>query len=200
VKDPSNIPGSGDSRGVPGTTTANFLKGVQARDADAWWRLAHLYGPLVYGWCRRQGLQPSDCEDIVQEVFVTVVARVGDFERRPAGGTFRGWLWQITRHKLGDWLRRQQARARPLDDLAAPSTIAPPPAAATDAPAGDLLHRALELIRPEFEPASWQAFWSVAVEGHKPADVAADLGLSPNAVYIAKSRILSRLRAVLGEE
>jgi RNA polymerase sigma-70 factor (ECF subfamily) len=181
------------------------LKAVHARDAEAWWRLAHLYGPLVYGWCRRQGLQAPDCEDVVQEVFVTVVARIQDFQRQSTGGTFRGWLREITRNKLGDWLRRQKARPHPLDDRVAPPAVDRPPFAEPDDPAaaedaGDLHRIALDLIRAEFEERSWQAFWRVAVLDQRAADVAADLGMTRNAVYLAKSRILSRLREVLGEE
>jgi RNA polymerase sigma-70 factor (ECF subfamily) len=187
--------------------SSRLLEGVKAFDPEAWRRLAYLYGPLVYGWCRRQGLQAPDCADVVQEVFLTVVTRVADFQRQRTGGTFRGWLWAITRHKLGDWIRRARARAKPLNDRALPPTAPEGPATEAEGPAapgapaeaGNLYRRALDLIRPEFEDQSWEAFRRVAVQGQKAADVAADLNMTRNAVYIAKSRILSRLREVLGD-
>jgi RNA polymerase sigma-70 factor (ECF subfamily) len=183
------------------------LEGVKARDPEAWRRLAYLYGPLVYGWGRRQGLQAPDCEDVVQEVFLTVLARIADFQRQGTGGTFRGWLWVITHNKLGDWMRREKARERPLGDQALPPTILAPPAAQTQeqvlasepAAVGTLYRRALDLIRPEFEEQSWESFRRVALQGQKAADVATDLHMTRNAVYIAKSRILNRLREVLGD-
>jgi RNA polymerase sigma-70 factor (ECF subfamily) len=207
VKDPNNLIGSQAGAGSPSALSTGLLEGVKARDPEAWRRLAHLYGPLVYGWCRRQGLQGPDCEDVVQEVFLTIMARIGEFQRQPGGGAFRGWLWAIARHKLGDWLRSQKARAQPLDQHAGPPTAleAPDPeqAQGVDPPAaaeaGHLYRRALDLIRPEFADHTWQAFWRVTVDGQTAADVAADLHMSRNAVYIAKSRVLSRLRAVLGD-
>src|SRR5437870_1065787 len=91
-----------------GSTSPSLLEGLWRREPGAWERLATLYGPLVYGWCRGKGLQVRDAEDVVQEVFLTVAARVGEFRHDQENATFRGWLWTITRHKLGDWLRRQK--------------------------------------------------------------------------------------------
>jgi RNA polymerase sigma-70 factor, ECF subfamily len=179
--------------------------GLRQADAASWRRLALLYGPLVYGWCRRRGLQAADAEDILQEVFLVVASRVHDFRRDRPGDTFRGWLWGITRNKLGDWLRRRQASVAPAGGSeAALGMAALPEPAVLDEEAGDgdadLCRRALELIRPEFQEQTWQAFWRVAAEEQDPAAVAVDLGLSRNAVYIAKGRVLRRLREVLGED
>jgi RNA polymerase sigma-70 factor (ECF subfamily) len=190
---------------APGRSmTTGLLIALQGQDADAWRHLVHLYGPVVYGWCKRQGLQATDAEDVSQEVFRTVLARIADFRRGRPGDTFRGWLWTITRNKLGDHLRRRAAqpqaaggseahdRLQQLPTDEASTTVGPEPA-------GDLYRRALELIRSEFEETTWQAFWRVVGEGRRPADVAAELGLSLNAVYLAKSRALRRLREALGD-
>lgn len=180
---------------TPGSTSAGLVAGVQQGDPEAWKRLARVYAPLVYHWCRRRGLQASDAEDVVQNVFLTVAKRIAEFRRDRPGDSFRGWLWGITRNKLGDWLRTQKDKAKPLEEIAAPE---PDP----DAPEmmGPLCRRALDVICGEFEDRSWQAFWQVVVEGRMPADAAADVGLTCNAVYIAKSRILRRLRQVLEED
>jgi RNA polymerase sigma-70 factor (ECF subfamily) len=210
VKDPRNTPGSEESAGThggdPGSTAGSLLEGIRQRDPDAWRRLARLYAPLVYGWCRRAGLQASDAEDVLQEVFLTVAARVGDFRHGGAGDTFRGWLWAITRHKIGDLLRRRARQDRPAGGSGALQRLLEAPDAWTGECAdagsgpGGLYHRALDSIRAQFEERTWQAFWRVVVEGQAPADVAAALGLSRNAVYIARSRVLQRLRLALGEE
>jgi RNA polymerase sigma-70 factor (ECF subfamily) len=124
-------------------------------------------------------------------------------------GNFLAWLAAITRSRVANHLRRNPARAvggsdaqRLLAELADPhdpeeTTGAGEPVAEADL--GGVLRRAVEQVRARASASSWQAFWQVAVEGRKPADVAADLGLTTNAVYIATSRILSRLRAALGE-
>jgi RNA polymerase sigma-70 factor (ECF subfamily) len=182
-----------------------LLVGLKAQQPDAWRRLVTLYGPVVYGWCKRQGLQPSDAEDLVQEVFRTVLRRIGDFRRDRPGDTFRGWLWTITRFKIGDYIRRAAANPRAAGGSEARLRLEQLPneewlsSDAATPGEGSLYRRALDRIRAEFEPATWDAFWRVVAEGRRPADVAAELGLSLNAVYLAKSRVLRRLREELGD-
>jgi RNA polymerase sigma-70 factor (ECF subfamily) len=192
----------------PGSTSTGLVAGVKGRDPGAWHRLAQLYGPLVYQWCRWRGLQTSDAEDVTQEVFLTVAARVATFRRERPEDTFRGWLWAITRHKLGHWIRRQRAREqaaggtdaqRQLLAAARPDDGSESDATGSAGAVTGLYQRALALIRTEFEDRSWEAFRRLVLEGQRPADVAADLGMTRSAVYVTKSRILRRLREVLGD-
>ncbi|HKI36877.1 MAG TPA: sigma-70 family RNA polymerase sigma factor [Gemmataceae bacterium] len=203
MNDPNKISGREAKPAQPGTTSLSLVEGVRARDPEAWERLAYLYGPLVYGWCRHRGLQHPDAKDVMQDVFMTVAARIADFHRE----TFRGWLWTITRNKLGDWIRRHGRQPQAVGGTDAQQQLLEMPAAGSEsegdvasAGIGALFRRGLELIRPEFEERTWQAFWRVAMEGQDPGDVAVALGLSRNAVYVAKSRVLRRLREVLGED
>lgn len=188
---------SGEVTVAPSSTPSSLLAGLRAIDPQAWRRLAELYAPLVYRWCRSQGLQASDAEDVVQEVFLVVHQRVRDFRRERPEDSFRGWLWGITRNKLGDWFRRSARRGTDLG-LAAeriPAEDPPVPAAGSG-----LYRRAVDQVRDEFESTTWQAFWAVAIEGRDPNLVADELGKSVNAVYLARSRIQRRLREVLGEQ
>src|SRR5262249_4453540 len=98
MTDAPNVSGSKPGPGS-GTPASSLLKALKAHDSQAWRWLAGLYGPLVYGWCRGRGLQPADAEDVLQEVFLTVASRIGDFRGQGEHGTFRGWLWVITRNK-----------------------------------------------------------------------------------------------------
>jgi RNA polymerase sigma-70 factor (ECF subfamily) len=183
-----------------GSTSWSLLERVKAQDQAAWGRLVELYNPLVYGWCRRAGLQAADAADLGQEVFQAVARKIADFRRDPAGGSFRGWLRVITHNKLRDFIRARQARASAAGGSDAYELLMQIPAdgpeeSAEEATEASLLYqRALELLRTEFEERSWQAFWRVVVEGQWPEDVARDLQMSVNAVYLAKSRILRRLR------
>jgi len=202
---------SGTPSGATWSTSSSLIGRVKARDGDAWQRLCRLYGPMVYRWARQAGLQDPDAADVGQEVFRTVADRIGAFEHDRPGDTFRGWLWTITRNKLGDHFRRRASQPQAaggtdalerlerlpdaLDEFESQSTVSPP---GFDARA-DLLHRTLEAIRDEFEPSTWQAFWRVTVEGQSPAHVGDDLGMTPQAVRQAKYRVLRRLRAELGE-
>jgi RNA polymerase sigma-70 factor, ECF subfamily len=184
-------------------TSLSMLDRVRASDPEAWRRLVYLYSPLVYSWCRRPGLSAEDAADVLQEVWGAVAAHVGRFRRTAAGGSFRGWLWTITRNKLNDFFRARAGRAVGAGGSAAQERLAavpdeePPDDDPSSGGTGGLLHRALELIRGDFEPRTWTAFWRTAVDGRTAAEAAAELELSVDAVYQAKSRVLRRLREEL---
>lgn len=191
----TSIPGTFDS------TSSSLLDRVRARDAEAWRRLAELYGPVVYEWCRQSQLDAHDSADVAQEVFQAVAGAIDAFRRDRPTDTFRGWLWTITRNKIRDHFRRLAAGSpaeggtdarRLLESIPDDPTTdeADPVAQATRR----ISRRALELIRCEFEEQTWQAFWGVVVGGRAAGDVAADLGMSQGAVRQAKYRVLQRLR------
>jgi RNA polymerase sigma-70 factor, ECF subfamily len=193
----ANVP-SGGGAAEP---SSSLLARVRASEQAAWARLVDLYSPLVYRWCRQAGLQAADAADVGQQVFLAVARKVRDFRRDREGDSFRGWVREITRNKVSDHFRAR-AGAPPAEGGDALLGVAEETAAgpdASDAAAdpeeeGLLYRRAVELIRAEFEPRTWQAFWQVVVDGRPPADVAGALGTTRNAVYLAKARVLRRLR------
>lgn len=188
----------------PSSTSSGLLERVKAQVPDAWRRMCDLYGPQIYRWCRRAGLQQADAADIAQEVFRTVAAKVADFQLDRPGG-FRAWLQAITRNKIGDHLRRRHNQAQGQGGTAAQEQLREiaesleSVSADRDAQDNLLPHRALNLVRNEFADRTWQAFWLVVAEGRGPAEVAEQLGMTLAAVYMAKSRVLCRLRQELDE-
>ena len=189
----------GYSSAAPPSTSTGLLARAKARESEAWRRLAGLYGPVVYGWSRRCGLQSADAADVVQDVFAAVWKSIEGFRRDRPGDSFRGWLWTITRNKVRDRARDAGPAASGgtdarlvLERLAAAPDDEPP------APPSALIARgALELVRAEFEPRTWQAFWRTTVVGTPAAEVGEELGMSVAAVYKCKSRVLHRLRQEL---
>jgi RNA polymerase sigma-70 factor (ECF subfamily) len=183
-------------------TSATLLQRLRDRtDAEAWQRLVDLYTPLLSGWLRRHALQASDAEDVVQEVLATVAHELPHFEHSGRPGAFRHWLRTILVNRLREFWRGNRARptaaggsdfAQMLDQLADPDSGL--------SQLWDQEHdqhvarRLLAMIEPQFAPSTWQAFRRVVLDGAKPDVVAAELGLSVNAVFIAKSRVLHRLR------
>jgi RNA polymerase sigma-70 factor (ECF subfamily) len=188
-----------------GASSTTLLDLARAGDPLSWQRLEFLYAPLVRWWCRRHGVsQPQDIDDVTQEVFATVAGKLAEFTKGPPG-SFRRWLYTITRHKAGDHYRRHRGRPAAAGGSEAQARLEELPEAASDSSVerdgaserAILVRRALELVRPEFQPRTWEAVWRVTVEGQSPAEVAAALGMSAGAVHTAKSRVLARLRNLL---
>ena len=204
MSDSNNIVGGGYTNCHPGTISSSLLGGIKDSQEDAWRRVSLLYAPLIYLWCRQNGIQSSDCDDLVQEVLRAVVSRVGEFERTRAEGSFRGWLRTITRNKIGDFIRVNRRRQQLFDEMA--SLTGPSPSAAAgsakDAVKEEtrlVFNQVLELIRTTFEEATWRAFLRVVMDGASPREVAQELGISVESVYQAKSRVLRRIRDELRE-
>jgi RNA polymerase sigma-70 factor (ECF subfamily) len=185
--------------------TTGLLGRVQQQDPEAWRRLDFLYRPIVTQWAQSAGLQPDDAADLAQEVFRAVSSRIIDFKRETTKDTFRGWLWTITRNKLRRYWHDRQKRPTaiggsefqmrlgqfPIDDDASVSIVEP-------GEVKGLVTRGMERVRAEFEDRTWQAFWRLTVDNQSAAEVAADLAMTTGAVYVAKSRVLRRLREELG--
>ncbi len=178
------------------TTTPGSLLEQLRRPGDqaAWDRFVHLYTPLMNFWAQRKlGLHDADAADLVQDVFVVLVQQLPAFRYDPRK-RFRAWLWTILINKArerGRRLRPDQLGDHDLAELA----CADPVAELAEREYRDLLvRRALELIQAEFQPTTWQAFWECVMARKTTAEVAAQLGLSADAVYKARSRVLRRLR------
>lgn len=190
------------AHGPEASTSASLLDRVRTNDDAAWKRFVRLYSPLVYSWAKRCGLKNQDAADVLQDVFHAVARNLGQFRPDPAGGSFRGWLWTITRNKVRDHYRARDAEPVGGTDMQHRLQEVPEVEPASWSESGEcsratLVNRATQLICDDFEPRTWQAFWRLAVENHPARDIAADLGMTVDAVYQAKARVLRRLREEL---
>ncbi len=187
----------------PEETSQSLIGRARSDDPEAWRRIVRIYGPLVYSWVRRTGLQPCDASDVVQDVFTSVASGLGRFSKRDESDSFRGWLWTICRNKVNDHWRRAGVGPQAVGGTTANlrlqdfQSIQPSTDDEERSHVLQLNLRAMRECRGLFEPQVWNAFWGVVVDGLAPADVAKDLGLSVWAVYKAKSRVLKRLREEL---
>jgi RNA polymerase sigma-70 factor (ECF subfamily) len=191
---------------IPLTRASLLLRLRNPLDAAAWREFVDLYGPLVYGYARKQGLQDADAADLSQEVLGAVLAGVGRLEYDPARGAFRNWLFTVVRRTLAKWRQRQAARPCGSGDSATQRLLEACPAPERMEALWQaeweqrLFARACEQVRREVSDISWQAFWKTAVEGQAGKQVAAGLGLTIAAVYHARSRILARLKELARSE
>ena len=193
------------------STAPSLLVAAQEGHPEAWNRFVHLYGPLIYRWVRRSGLQSSDAADVTQDVLLCVSNDLPRFDLGQIGSKFRGWLWTITRRRIVDWRRGQPAElAMGSSVLAAAVAVDQSPNhesqwnELSDIPPTDarvdtqtLLRRAVAIYRDRFDSKSWQAFWATVVEGRQPDEVAQTLEISRWNVYKSRARILQRLRTEL---
>ena len=169
-------------------------------DRTAWQQFVELYGSLVYGFARSRGLQDADAADLTQEVFLAIAQSAGRWRYDPKQGSFRGWLYAVTRNKIARFLHGRRAQPVGSGDSSAQHRLDEEPSPGDDAEADwerefqqQLFRLAADQVKGAFAPTTWKAFWMTAVEGKSGAEVAAALGMSIGAVYVARSRVLARL-------
>jgi RNA polymerase sigma-70 factor (ECF subfamily) len=182
----------------PPTRASLLLRLRDGRDHDAWQQFVQVYAPVIYGYARKRGLQDADATDLMQEVLRSVAGAAGRLEYDPKRGTFRGWLYTVTRNKLYSFLDGRRRQVQGTGDSGAFDRVPQPGPDADDTWELEYERQAFawaaERVRGEFEGRTWKAFWGTAVDGESPAEVARRLGMSAGAVYVAKSRVLARLR------
>ena len=181
------------------STSVSLLRRLQSADSGmAWERFVELYSPLIYQCARRQGLSSADAADLLQEVLAVLVSKLPDFQY-DSKRQFRSWLRTVTRNKVADFHRRRTSKPR-IDAGQGIEIVA-------DTASSDLFEeseyrrylagRALKIMRDEFSEKSWQAVWKHVVDGVPAREIATELEMTVNAVYLAKSRVLARLREEL---
>ena len=181
------------------STSHTLLQRLRRLEPTAWERLCLLYGPIIYGWFRRGGMQDADASDAAQEVFRSVYSRIGQFQQGKTGGSFRGWLRAIVLNQARLHYRQSAKRAPTAGSAVDDWT--------EEESSGDetegvivrqgLVRRALDLIQADFTDQTWRIFVRIALQNHDIAEVAAELRLTPNAIRQAKFRVIKRLRQEL---
>lgn len=186
----------------PITRTSLVLQLRDPGNQAAWQEFSRLYGPVIYGFARKRGLQDADAADLMQDVMRRVSGAIGrlDYDRKQ--GTFRGWLFTITRNLIFNFLSARSIRPQGSGDTTTNKLLDQSPAASADdgADTWELEYQrriaalAMDKIKSEFQESSWRAFWLTAVDGKAAGEVSKELKMSTGAIYVAKSRVLARLK------
>ena len=183
-------------------TSASLLLRIRDRgDHAAWSRFVEVYQPLIHGFARKHGLQEADAADLAQEVLRAVARSVGRLDYDPRRGSFRGWLFTVVRNRLRDFRERRRRQVQGSGNSGVQQLLNEQPTP-PGGPEEDwdreyerrLFTWAAEQVRPSVQEATWQAFWRTAVEGQSGQEVAQALGMTVAAVYLAKSRVMARLK------
>jgi RNA polymerase sigma factor (sigma-70 family) len=188
---------------TPSTRPSLLLRIRDPRDERAWGEFLEIYGPLVHRLARLKGFQDADAADLTQEVFRAVALAIDRWDPDPNRGSFRGWLFRISRNLMINFLIGRSRQPIAAGDTSMQLLLEAQPAAGAESELFETEYRrrlfrwAADHVRPEFRETTWDAFWLSAVEGKTPKEVAEELKMSLGAVYIARSRVLARIRAAI---
>jgi RNA polymerase sigma-70 factor (ECF subfamily) len=183
-------------------TSFSLLDRIREEGSDAAWRrLTELYTPLIRNWLRQRGVSDTDSDDLSQDVLMVIARKLATFEHNKNTGAFRSWLKSITVNCLRDFWKKQKVRPQATGDSNFVQILAQ-----LEDPHSHLsqqwdreyevhmTRQLMRMLRPQFTEQTWQAFELLALRGISAAEVASQLGLTVNSVYIAKSRVLAKLR------
>lgn len=191
---------------LPETLPALVARLQQPGDQAAWREFLELYEPFLRGFFRNRGLQDADAGDLTQQVLMSVARRVGDWKPDGREASFRRWLVTIARHAVIKFLLRGDRAPQVIGgtDFLDWLNQAPPPSSDDEHRAADeyrqeVFQWALRQIHGEFQPSTWEAFWQTSIENEPIERYARSSGMSPGAIYMARSRVMARLRTKVGE-
>ncbi len=188
-----------DGNNSPNTNPELLAKIKDNTNEAAWREFIEIYRPLVYGFCINHQLQTADANDVTQEVMKAIARSIANFEYDPKKGRFRSWLFTVTRSKFNNFLESRYRHPQGTGDTEMIRFIEAQPAR-EEAEDWDkefkkqTLQSAMEAIEHEFSPKTWEAFVRTAIHHEAGKDVAEQLDLSVGAVYIARSRVTTRLK------
>lgn len=190
------------------TTSTRLLRRVAADEAGAWKQFVQIYGPVVRHWILRSGVSRSYLPDVFQNVFIAVLRNIGAFERQDGQAKFRAWLKMVTISKVNDHRRRNRNQPMAQGGTTAVFELGNIEAPDLEDDNDDeslasseeafVIQRTLQIVRKEFRDKSWTAFQRTAIDGLDATEVAEELGMTSLAVRKAKSRVMQRLKEILG--
>ncbi|MCG8652301.1 MAG: RNA polymerase sigma factor [Pirellulales bacterium] len=184
----------------PETRASLILRLGNPADDLAWTEFLQIYEPMLFRLASRWGLQENDVVEVVQETLLAVANSVAEFQGRDHAGAFRGWLAAITRHKLADHLAKRSKQQTGTGDSEVHRWLDQQADRSSSESVWDWQSKqqifawAAERVRKQVNPATWEAFHRTNVLGQPVAKGAEDLGMRGGMVYVARSRVMARLR------
>jgi RNA polymerase sigma-70 factor (ECF subfamily) len=184
------------------TRPSLLLRLRDAGDEAAWSQFVAIYTPLIFAFCRGRGLSESDAGDVSQDVLRAVVGAIPRFDYNPERSSFRNWLFTVVRSKLNNFITAQARQPRLAGETTIQQFTEGKPDQALEESwqheyQANLVRWAAGQIQGEFNAQTWDAFWRTAIQGESAEAVAGELGLTLNALYIARSRVTSRLKQMI---
>lgn len=184
----------------PLRTDSRLVDAAKRMEPEAWRQLVERYSWLVFQWCRKSGLSHENAADVVQVVLGQIATHLPSFEKDGAKASFRRWLRSITRSKIVDFFRTEARQPRGEGGRPTQAQLNLLPAdeeshSAEPDPIFERFWKLIERLEDECDDTTWQAFWLTTIENRTSTEAAGILKMTPNAVRLAKARVLQRLRA-----
>lgn len=184
------------------TTSLSLLNRAAANDdSQSWDHLADLYQPLLQRWVTSFGIQPTDSDDLIQDVLATVFRELPDFRHNKRAGAFRKWLRGILINRVRHFLRSRKnkpiatGKSSVLQQLQQLADDRSDLSQLWDREHNaHVMERLTTAVEQRFQKKTWMAFCRHVIDGVSPDQVAVELSMSLSGVYVAKSRVLSELR------
>lgn len=184
----------------PHTRPSLLIRVRDSADSIAWNEFVQIYAPLIHAYGLKKGLQDADAADLAQDVLASVSKSINSFDYEPGRGSFRGWLFTVTLNRLRQSANKQQRQVRGTGESDMHAVLHEYPDAQSDEEEWNREHEARlfqwasELVKKEVQPATWDAFWLTAVQHKPPSEVAKSLKMSVGTVYVAKSRVVAKIK------
>ena len=184
----------------PNTRPSLLVRVRDSADSVAWNEFVHVYAPLIHAYGMKKGLQDADAADLAQDVLASVSKSINSFDYDSGRGSFRGWLFTVTLNRLRQLANKQQRQVRGSGESDMHAVLREYPDAKSDEEEWNRQHEARlfqwasEHVKNEVQSATWDAFWLTAVQHQSPNEVAKKLEMSVGTVYVAKSRVIAKIK------
>jgi len=184
-------------------TLVSLIVGVCQQDPERWRQFDAIYRPMLQGYLRKLGLKECDVNDVVQDVFVKLLGKIQTYDRAKCG--FRIWLFRVAHNALVDAARRRASRKKATDGWVLNVLKATPSDSVRMEEDWIVMHRerilkhALKIVRARVSPRVWACFAQRVYHNKPAAEIARDLNLESNAVYVNACRVMKLVRSVCEE-
>lgn len=185
------------------TSPTLLLRFRQGPNQEAWDRFVFLYTPfLMHVLVHHLNMREQDVGDVLQQIFLRLHKALPNFTYGAKRGKFRGYLRKVCFTQFSNWWKKHKNQRRLAGDGEL-SGLEDSSAAAELTRKWDeehdcfLVRRARELMEAEFQPTTWKACWEFVYKGRPAKDIADELGITENAVFLAKFRVTRRLKEEL---
>jgi RNA polymerase sigma-70 factor (ECF subfamily) len=186
-------------------TSTSMLEGLRRPENDQVWdQFVNRYRPMIVKYAARFGLDAQEAEDAAQHTLIAFCQSYQQGKYNREQGRLRVWLFGIARNQMLNYIKRRRDREiQVLDASQDTNFFARQPDEDQFEKAWEeewrdaVLKQCFDEIRREFDPKSLQAFDLFATQGKPAQEVGKQLGMTPNAVFLVKHRIMKRIKELL---